>query len=180
MQLAIPESRLTERLSLRRLRYEDAEEIFYAYASKPEATTYVAWPTHSSILDTRKYLRYAVPAWTAGLEYNYSIRWKETNRLIGGIGVVNDAGKAQLGYVLSPTHWGMGIATEACRAMLEMLRNEPQVYRVGSFVDADNSASSKVLLKCGFEIEARLTKWFRFINQNNQPKDCLLFRIPNW
>jgi len=34
-----------------------------------------------------------------------------------------------------------------------------------------------VLRKCGMVEEARLPKWFRFINQGNEPKDCILFRF---
>ena len=50
-RLSLPAIIRTERLLLQRLRYEDAEEIFYAYASKPEATRYVSWPTHRSDID---------------------------------------------------------------------------------------------------------------------------------
>jgi RimJ/RimL family protein N-acetyltransferase len=45
-------------------------------------------------------------------------------------------------------------------------------------VDADNIASAKVLRKCGLEEEAYLVKWFRFVNQANEPKNCLLFKLP--
>jgi hypothetical protein len=53
----LPELYQTDRLVVARLRYEDAEEMFYAYASKPEATRFVTWLTHKSIADTRSYLR---------------------------------------------------------------------------------------------------------------------------
>ncbi|MEQ9414345.1 MAG: GNAT family protein, partial [Cyclobacteriaceae bacterium] len=53
------------------------------------------------------------------------------------------------------------------------------VYRIWTFVDVENTASQKVLQKAGLEEEARLTKWHRFVNQNNQPRDCVLFKWPN-
>ena len=37
MRLMLPEQFYTQRLAIARLRYEDAEEMFYAFASKPEA-----------------------------------------------------------------------------------------------------------------------------------------------
>lgn len=157
---------------------EDADEIFYAYASKPEATAFVSWSTHESIRDTRTFLEYAVAAWDRGIDYSYSIRLQGENRLIGSFGVMNDDGKIQFGYIFSPTQWGRGYATEACTAMMQLLRQEKGVYRVGTFVDTDNIASVRVLQKCGLVEEARLTKWFRFINQGGQPKDCFLFRLP--
>lgn len=175
-RLSMPAEIQTERLTLQRLKYEDAEEIFYAYASKPEATLYLSWPTHESIDDTRMFLEYSVANWNFGTDYSYTLRLK-TGVLIGSIGIVNDDGKVQIGYVLSPGYWGHGYATEACSRLLAILKKMENIYRVGTFVDADNAASINVLRKCGMVEEARLAKWFRFINQGNQPKDCLLFRF---
>jgi [ribosomal protein S5]-alanine N-acetyltransferase len=177
MPLAIPDRIETPRLTLQRLRYEDAEEIFYAYASKPEATQYVAWPTHQSIQETRSYLNYVIPQWEKGVDYSFSARLKETNRLVGSFGIVNDQGKVQFGYILSPTQWNRGYATEMCSAVVSMLMQLSDIHRIWTLVDADNTASVKVLMKAGLKEEARLQKWYRFINQDNQPKDCILFRL---
>ncbi len=178
MKLSLPATLETERLLLQRLRYEDADEIFYTYASKPEATRFMSWPTHRSIRDTRAFLRTAIPAWNAGLDYSYTIRWKDNHRLAGSIGAINDDGKIQFGYVLGPGHWGKGVATEAVGSVLRVLKQQQSVYRIGTFVDAENTASIRVLEKCGLTAEARLSRWFRFINQANEPKDCLLYRYP--
>jgi len=178
MQLLIPEKIITERLVLLRFRYEDSEEIFYTYASKPEATKFMAWPTHQTISDTRSFLNYAIEGWRLGKDYSFGIRLKKTNRMIGSCGILNDEGKIQFGYVLGPMHWGNGYATEATKAILASLINQPSIFRIGSFVDVENTASINVLKKCGLVEEARLEKWFRFPNQNNEPKDCVLFNLP--
>jgi ribosomal-protein-alanine N-acetyltransferase len=177
-RMNLPEKIETERLSLQRLRYEDAEEIFFSYASKPEATKYLSWPTHRSIENTRAFLRYAIQSWDLGLDYSYAIRLKQSNQFIGSFGIINDMGKIQFGYVLTPTHWGKGYASEACMKMMSILKTQKDLYRVGTFVDQENIASIKVLLKSGLVEEARLKKWFKFINQNNEPKDCILFNLP--
>jgi ribosomal-protein-alanine N-acetyltransferase len=178
MQLLIHEKIATDRLILNRLRYEDSEEIFYTYASKPEATKFMAWPTHQTINDTRNFLKYAITGWDLGKDYSFAIREKTSNRMIGSCGMMNDEGKIQFGYVLGPLHWGQGYATEATKAMLAQLKNETEIFRIGTFVDTENISSLKVLKKCGLIEEARLEKWFRFPNQNNQPKDCILFKLP--
>jgi ribosomal-protein-alanine N-acetyltransferase len=178
VQLNLPEKIETERLVLQRLRYEEAEEIFYSYASKPEATKYLTWPTHQSIEDTRAFLRYAIENWNAGLDYSYSIRLKATKSFLGCFGAMHDKGKIQFGYVLSPSHWGCGYATETCWKMMALLKTIPSIYRIGTFVDVENTASIKVLVKSGLEEEALLVKWFRFVNQGNLAKDCILFRLP--
>ena len=178
MKLTIPDKLETERLLIRRLRYEDAEEIFYVFASKTEATAYVSWPTHQTIQDTRSYLEVAIPGWDKGVDYSFGIRLKESERFVGSFGLLNDQGKIQFGYILGPQHWGNGYATEVCRKMMQLLKSIDGVYRIGTFVDLENSASIKVLLKSGLMEEARLQNWFRFVNQGNQPKDCILFRLP--
>jgi ribosomal-protein-alanine N-acetyltransferase len=175
IRLDLPEQFTTERLLLQRLRYEDAEEIFYSYASKPEVTKYLAFPTHQSVVDARSFVSYAVGAWDKGVEYVYGIRLKNDNRFAGTVGFVNDNGKVHFGYCISPAYWNMGIATEACKGVLSRLKNQKDVYRIWAFVDAENVPSARVLLKCGLVEEARLQKWFRFVNQNNQPKDCILY-----
>jgi [ribosomal protein S5]-alanine N-acetyltransferase len=177
MKLNLPERIETERLVLVRLSYEDAEELFYSYASKPEATQYLSWPTHQSLKDTRSFLDYATQGWRDGTDYTFTIRLKDNHRLVGSFGMRHEEGKIQFGYVLSPTQWGRGYATEACRKMMSIIKTQHGVYRIFTFVDIDNKASIRVLLKSGLQEEARLEKWFRFVNQSNEPKDCLLFRL---
>jgi ribosomal-protein-alanine N-acetyltransferase len=163
---------------MQRLKYEDAPEIFYTYASRHEATTYLSWATHQSINETVQFLKYASTAWRMGKNFTYAIRLKESNRLIGSIGVLNDGGKIQFGYVLGPLHWGKGYATEVCIVLLAILKSKEEVYRIGTFIDAENKASAKVLYKCGLAEEAHLVRWYRFVNQGNEPKDCILFTLP--
>jgi [ribosomal protein S5]-alanine N-acetyltransferase len=176
VQLHLPEKIITDRLLIQRLRYEDADEIFYAYASKPEATKYVSWPTHQSVTATRGFLKYAIAAWNEGLDYGYSIRLKEANRLIGSFGIINENGKVQFGYILTPTQWGNGYATEVCLEMMQLLRNEKNVFRIGTCVDVENGASMRVLEKAGLVEEARLDNWMMFPNQGKS-KTCALFVV---
>ena len=138
----------------------------------------MSWPTHQSLLDTRSFLNYVVNAWSAGKDFSFSIRLKETNRLIGSFGIMNDEGKLQFGYILSPTQWGNGYATEVCSHMMQMLKNLEGVIRIQTFVDVENTASAKVLLKSGLTEEAMLKDFFAFVNQGSAKKDCVLFKLP--
>lgn len=175
----VPEQLQTDRLILTRLRHEDAEEIFYTYASKPESTRFVSWPTHQWVKDTRAYLTRTITGWRQGIDFSYGIRLQANGRLIGSGGFLNDGGKVQVGYVFGPLHWGKGYATEATRELIRVLNTQPGIFRIGSFVDAENLASARVLIKAGFVEEAILQNWFRFPNQGNVPKDCVLFKIPD-
>jgi [ribosomal protein S5]-alanine N-acetyltransferase len=178
LPLNLPEKLLTERLILQRLRYEDAEEIFYTYASKPDATKFVSWPTHESLEDTRAFLRYVIHAWSIGKDYSFSIRLRESNRLIGSFGILNEHGNIQFGYAFSPTQWGNGYATETCRYMMDLLKKTEGKIRIQTFVDVDNVASKRVLLKSGLVQEEYMVAYYKFVNQGNSKKDCILFKLP--
>lgn len=176
MRLPFPEIIETPRLRLQRLRYEDAEEIFYTYASKPEATRYVSWPTHQRIAETRQYLKHAINAWNAGTEYAYAIRMKGSARLAGSIGALIKGSEVQVGYVISPVLWNNGIATEACSTLSNLLETMKEgITRIWTLVDAENKPSLRVLEKCGWRCEGLKPAYFQFVNQGNQSKDCYLF-----
>lgn len=159
---------------LTRFQPQDAEEIFYTYASKPECTRFMAWPTHESIKDTRAYLTRTARGWRQGLDFSFSIRLKTTYRLIGACGFLNDGGRTQVGYILGSLFWNQGYATEAAGRLVELLRQVPEVVSIGTFVDAENRASIRVLEKIGLEAEA--VAEFVFPNQGNKPRACVIFK----
>jgi ribosomal-protein-alanine N-acetyltransferase len=89
-----------------------------------------------------------------------------TGELIGNVGLRRDnadAPMADMGYELSPTHWGRGFATEAARAMVDVgFGTWPGLHRIYAHCIADNDASARVLLRVGFREEARLRDHQRF------------------
>jgi RimJ/RimL family protein N-acetyltransferase len=75
--------------------------------------------------------------------------------LVGGIGLEHaGAGKATLGYWLTPSAWGRGYAGEAAAMMLEIARHAFGIARVEATHHLDNPASRRVLEKLGF-VEVR-------------------------
>ena len=51
----------TDRLILRRFRSEDAEDMYANWASDPEVTRFLTWPTHSSVDVTKAILSDWIP-----------------------------------------------------------------------------------------------------------------------
>lgn len=178
VRLAFPEKIFTPRVYLEALKYEDAEEIFYTYASKPEATRFVSWPTHKSVSDTNEFLLQALTARQQHKDYSFAIRTLKENRLIGSIGVMNFEGEIQFGYIFSPTQWNKGYATEVCKVILQFLKNQSGVKRIFTFVAPENVASIQVLIKCGLIEDALLPKHMVFPNVSMEPADCLLYVLP--
>lgn len=58
---------------------------------------------------------------------------------------------AELGFHLSPTHWGKGYATEAALAVIEYAEQNLELQALFAGHHPENLASRRVLLKLGFE-----------------------------
>lgn len=72
-------------------------------------------------------------------------------RLVGGIGLDQTDAGVELGYWIARPYWGLGFATEAGRAVVDLADRGLRLPRIvaGHFVD--NPASARVLQKLGFE-----------------------------
>ena len=72
-------------------------------------------------------------------------------QLIGSAGVNrHDDGSSELGYWISRRHWGLGYATEAAGAVVDIARHALRVKQIGAGHFLDNPASGRVLEKLGF------------------------------
>ena len=157
----------TRRLVLRQFRMEDAEDMFSNWASDPEVTRFLTWPTHKSTDVTRMVLGSWIPQYADGGFFNWAIEWKETGRVIGNIAVVKlseETEAADLGYCLSRAFWGHGIMPEALRAVMDYLFDTVGVNRVAACHDAKNPKSGRAMDKAGMKLEGVL----RGAGKNNQ------------
>ena len=139
----------TERLILRPFRAEDAEAMFFGWASDDEVTKYLTWPTHGSIETTKAIIARWLEEYEKPERLNFAIELKEEKKLIGGIDVVGYLeGVPVIGYNLARPYWGRGIMTEACTRVLEHLFSLgfPEV-RIDAMVE--NIGSNRVIQKCG-------------------------------
>ena len=68
---------------------------------------------------------------------------------------------AEVGYTLASRRWGRGYATEALEALLAWLFAERGITRACGTLHPDNTASARVLERCGFLFEGRtrLSYW---------------------
>lgn len=63
---------------------------------------------------------------------------------------------AEIGYWLGEDRWGKGIATEVVKALTAYAFARHPIARIQAHVFAGNTASSRVLEKSGFTLEAQL------------------------
>ena len=147
---------VTHRLILRRYRIEDAEDMFSNWASDPEVTKFLTWPTHSSVDVTRFVLNDWISRYGDGGFFNWAIEWKETGRVIGNIAVTvlhDETEAAELGYCMSRAFWGRGIMPEALRAVMDYLFDTVGLNRVEAAHDVNNPKSGRAMEKAGLKLE---------------------------
>jgi len=157
----------TGRLLLRRFCLEDAQAMYRNWASDPEVTRYLTWPTHASPEVSAMVLE----GWTAQYEdaavYQWAIELKELGEPIGSIAVVkhdDQVAMAHVGYALGRRWWNRGIMTEALTAVIAYLFDSVGFKRVEARYDPRNFRSGAVMKKCGMHYEGML----RQADWNNQ------------
>lgn len=167
----------TPRLTLRRPRREDAEDIFNAYAQDAEVCRYLIWSPHKSIAETNEFLQRVISAWESGeTRFPYVIMRREDERLLGMIELRLNDYKADVGYVLAREFWNKGFVTEALCAVMDAAFALERVYRVGALCDVDNASSARVMEKAGMIYEGTLRRYSLHPNINaHEPRDVRVY-----
>lgn len=160
----------TERLILRPMRMRDAQDLF-AYARDPQVSRHVLWDTHTSISDSRQFLRGAIRQYRKGQPGSFAITLKGSGRMIGTVGFmwINlDYHSAEVGYSLSRDYWNQGIMTEALRAVVAFGFDTLRLNRIEAQHETDNPASGRVMAHVGMQFEGvlrqRLKNKGRFVD----------------
>ena len=111
----------TKRLTLRAAKMSDAEDL-YEYSRDPAVAKHVLWDAHTSIHQTRAYIRYLIRQYKNGQPSSFVISITETGKVVGTIGfmwIQQENRSAEVGYSLSRAYWNQGIMTEALTALLD-------------------------------------------------------------
>lgn len=91
---------------------------------------------------------------------NWAIAFND--KAVGGCGVHQDAAQfrcnAEIGYWLAEACWGRGVATLVAATLTARAFANPEITRVFAPIHAHNTASMRVVEKCGFVREGVLRK----------------------
>lgn len=141
----------TERLILRELIEDDAEEMFKNWANDDEVSKYVRWSTHKDVKETKEYIKAEQEKCRNENCYNWGIVLKEENELIGAIGAFpSEDNRIEIGYNIGKKHWRKGYTTEALKRVIKYLNIEEGIYRFRCAHAVLNPASGAVMRKAGF------------------------------
>ncbi|HEY0271414.1 MAG TPA: GNAT family N-acetyltransferase [Sphingomonas sp.] len=163
----------TDRLLLRPGWREDAPALYSAIADEAiiDKLPGVPWPYSAE--DAEAYLAQdrapgALP------ELLIYARTHGAPRLVGGIALRDRGGdQAELDYWIARPCWGLGFATEAGQAVVDIARNGLRMKALSSGHFPDNPASGRVLAKLGFLPTGTSEK--RWSAARGQDVDCLLY-----
>ena len=146
----------TSRLILRPFVWADAEAMYQNWASDPEVTRYLSWPTHERVEISSMILEDWVSRYTEQNYYQWAIVPKEFGQPIGSIAAVHmneRLEKVEIGYCIGRPWWHQGITAEALEAVIRYFLEEVGVKRVEARHDPNNPNSGKVMAKCGMIFE---------------------------
>lgn len=146
----------TKRLLLRPIAESDANDI-YEYAVGENVGIHAGWRPHVNMDETLEVME----AVFIGEENVFGIVLRDSNKLIGSIGLVKDPRRQNdrakmLGYAIGEKYWGNGYMTEAAKEMLAYGFNVLQFDLISVTCYSYNQRSRRVIEKCGFKHEGTL------------------------
>ena len=135
----------TERLILRHFTEKDVNALFTILNDKDVNVFLPMFPL-KDIEEAKEYLLY-IENYIRQKGFYYAICLKEDNIPIGCIHVSTDDSH-DLGYSISRNFWHKGTCTEACRAVVQMLKQTDIPYITATH-DVNNPRSGKVMQAIG-------------------------------
>ena len=148
----------TARLSLRPMAEADTDAVF-AMRSDPVVQRYGSHPPWTDRQAAVDYIARNAAALAAGTGAQFAIERREDGVVVGTccLYALNlQCRSAEIGYVLLPSQWGRGYATEANTALLDWGFGQLDLNRVEADIDPRNVASARALERLGFVREGYL------------------------
>ena len=139
----------TARCLLRRPAMSDAQAMF-------EALGPGRVPEHSpfslieSIADVEAQLERHAGRWLSDHGVTFAITDGRDGRFLGETSVFRQTDRWMLGYWIAVDAWGRGLATEAARALVDLVFDVLEAEHVWAGTVVENPASARVLQKLGF------------------------------
>lgn len=145
----------TDRVVLRPLSSEDSQDIFDRWTADERVTKYMSYPTHTSVEDTKGWLKMVEASEQSEKAYDWGFWLKDENYLFGSGGIYyhEDEKCYEIGYNIMHKYWHKGYTTEIVKGILEFAKKELGIKEFMAWHAKDNPASGEVLKKCGFVYE---------------------------
>jgi len=162
----------TNRLTLRRFTGDDSKDAFEKWTSSYDSKFWE--PPQKNLEETEHTINEYVKKYDNADWYMWAVVFE--NELIGlvcGNEINEDIKSICIGYCLTKSCWNKGIATEACKALIQYFF-EIGFNRVFSYHNPLNPSSGRVMQKCGMTFEGRIRGGSLF---DGEICDCLQYSI---
>ena len=145
----------TERLRLRPFSLDDAPKVQKLAGDKEIARTTLLIPHPYKDGDAEIWINTHKPMLEKGKSITYAIVLKDTDELIGAIGLTlsKDYDHAEIGFWIGVPYWGRGFCTEAAMRVLKYGFEEHKLNRIFANHMTSNPASGKVMENIGMSYE---------------------------
>lgn len=145
----------TERLLLRKLRQEDASDIF-EIRSDSGVMKYMARPVLRSQEEAGKYIEHVLNRFTENNAIDWGIEEKASKKLIGTIAfwrIEKDNYRAEIGFTLNKKWQMKGVMHEALAPVIRFGFEKMKLHSICADIDPLNEASIKLVEKNNFRRE---------------------------
>lgn len=173
----------TKRLLLRNFQEEDCFAL-HELLKDEEVNTYLPWWPSTSLEDTKKFLEAKVYLEYQRNGYFYAITHKTTGEVIGYVNISSK--HHDIGYGLRQKDWHKGIVTEACLAVLEVVKKAQLPFVIATH-DRNNYRSGSVMKAIGMQYQYSYEEVvqpknnhviFRLYQLNFDPEDTYVYHEP--
>jgi [ribosomal protein S5]-alanine N-acetyltransferase len=151
----------TERLILRQITRDDAEDIF-KYLSDENVMKYYGLEPFKSIDEAVEEIGWYQSTFDEGSGVRWGITLKGHGKVIGSCGFLNKVPqhyRSEIGFELSKDHWGKGIANEALAVVIHYGFEQLNLQRIQALIEPPNLSSQKLVEKNGFIKEGLLRNY---------------------
>lgn len=144
----------TERLRLRPMTIDDVPSLREWMGDK---SLYTYWGKGPGKTDKNPELLFSKPE-SPTKSFHLGIEEKNSGKIIGELWIylIENDRMAKIAIRFSSRSHGKGYATEAVKAMVRFCFEQTELQRIWTDVDVNNTASIRVLEKCGFTREGTI------------------------
>jgi len=153
-EIMMIENERKEEIFLRRFVMGDTEKIFQM-SQENSLARFLPDQVYQNQEEAAKVLEFLISTYSERVNqedkpFVLGVILKNSNELIGHIGVSTVEAGIEIGYAIEVKHQGLGYAKIAVSKMLQILGVATDIKEVYGIVDPQNIPSIKVLEKCGF------------------------------
>ena len=153
-------SRNTTRLTLCPLQAANALSLHNIYQME-EVLRYFPPSPPPTIEKVERFLAGQEKHWQTYGYGNWGVFLKGESEIIGwaGLQYLPELEETEVGFLLSPSHWGKGYATEAAQASLRFGFENFDFDHIIALVHPENLASRRVIEKCELRYQETIPLW---------------------